>query len=123
MECLDIPSLLMMIIIITVITGFLPKIIFPSKLSQINRFPLGVCAGITPFNFPAMVPLWMFPYATVCGNSYILKPSERVPLTSVRLMELAKDCGLPDGVCNMIHGKIFRDYVSEEVVKSFKESS
>eukprot|EP00586_Coscinodiscus_wailesii_P019266 CAMPEP_0172497406 /NCGR_PEP_ID=MMETSP1066-20121228/99384_1 /TAXON_ID=671091 /ORGANISM="Coscinodiscus wailesii, Strain CCMP2513" /LENGTH=489 /DNA_ID=CAMNT_0013270155 /DNA_START=48 /DNA_END=1514 /DNA_ORIENTATION=+ len=68
------------------------------------RFPLGVCAGITPFNFPAMVPLWMWPYSTVCGNSFLLKPSERVPLTSIELWKLAKDCGLPDGVVNIIHG-------------------
>jgi malonate-semialdehyde dehydrogenase (acetylating)/methylmalonate-semialdehyde dehydrogenase len=68
------------------------------------RLPLGVCAGITPFNFPAMCPLWMFPYAVTCGNSFLLKPSERVPLTAMEIWKLAKDCGLPDGVMNVIHG-------------------
>ena len=68
------------------------------------RLPLGVCAGITPFNFPAMIPLWMFPMAVVTGNTYVLKPSERVPLTSIRLAELALEAGLPKGVLNIIHG-------------------
>eukprot|EP00392_Amoebophrya_sp_AT5.2_P010902 g10969.t1 len=68
------------------------------------RRPLGVTAGIAPFNFPAMIPLWMFPFAAGCGNTMLMKPSERVPLTTIKLMELAKDCGLPDGVCNVIHG-------------------
>lgn len=66
--------------------------------------PIGVCAGITPFNFPAMIPLWMFPLANACGNAFILKPSEQVPLTSVRLMELYKEAGAPDGICQMVHG-------------------
>lgn len=66
--------------------------------------PLGVCAGITPFNFPAMIPLWMFPLANACGNTFILKPSEQVPLTAVRLMELYKEAGAPDGICQMVHG-------------------
>jgi len=69
------------------------------------RVPLGVCAGIAPFNFPAMVPLWMFPMAIACGNTYVLKPSERVPLTTMRLAELAMEAGLPDGVLNVIHGQ------------------
>jgi len=69
-----------------------------------HKYPIGVCAGIAPFNFPAMIPLWMFPMGTVCGNTYIQKPSERVPLTSHRLMELAHDAGFPDGVVNVIHG-------------------
>eukprot|EP01112_Ceratiomyxa_fruticulosa_P012637 TRINITY_DN350_c0_g1_i3.p1 TRINITY_DN350_c0_g1~~TRINITY_DN350_c0_g1_i3.p1 ORF type:complete len:556 (-),score=143.76 TRINITY_DN350_c0_g1_i3:104-1771(-) len=66
--------------------------------------PLGVCAGITPFNFPAMIPLWMFPMAITCGNTYVLKPSERVPSASMFLAELAKEAGVPDGVLNVIHG-------------------
>ncbi|MCB1135938.1 MAG: CoA-acylating methylmalonate-semialdehyde dehydrogenase, partial [Chlamydiia bacterium] len=66
--------------------------------------PLGVCAGITPFNFPAMVPLWMWPIAIAAGNTFVLKPSERVPLTSMRIAELARDAGLPDGVLNLVHG-------------------
>src|SRR5258705_2859628 len=68
------------------------------------RQPLGVCAGITPFNFPAMVPLWMFPMAIACGNSFILKPSEKVPSASIRMAELFKEAGLPDGVFNVVHG-------------------
>jgi malonate-semialdehyde dehydrogenase (acetylating)/methylmalonate-semialdehyde dehydrogenase len=66
--------------------------------------PLGVCAGITPFNFPAMVPLWMFPLALVCGNTFVLKPSEKVPLTAVLLVELLEKAGLPRGVLNLVHG-------------------
>jgi malonate-semialdehyde dehydrogenase (acetylating)/methylmalonate-semialdehyde dehydrogenase len=66
--------------------------------------PVGVCAGITPFNFPVMVPLWMFPVAIACGNTFILKPSEKVPSASVRMAELLKDAGLPDGVLNVVHG-------------------
>ena len=68
------------------------------------REPIGVCAGITPFNFPAMVPLWMFPVAIACGNCFILKPSEKVPLTAVRLAELALEAGIPPGVLNLVHG-------------------
>jgi malonate-semialdehyde dehydrogenase (acetylating) / methylmalonate-semialdehyde dehydrogenase len=68
------------------------------------RQPVGVCAGITPFNFPVMVPLWMFPMAIACGNSFILKPSEKVPSASVRMAEMFKEAGLPDGVLNVIHG-------------------
>lgn len=68
------------------------------------REPLGVCAGITPFNFPAMVPMWMFPLAIACGNSFILKPSEKVPLSAVRLGELLLEAGLPEGVFNIVHG-------------------
>ena len=60
--------------------------------------------GITPFNFPAMVPLWMFPIAIVCGNTFVLKPSEKVPLSAVRLGELLMESGLPDGVFNIVHG-------------------
>jgi malonate-semialdehyde dehydrogenase (acetylating) / methylmalonate-semialdehyde dehydrogenase len=68
------------------------------------RQPVGVCAGITPFNFPVMVPLWMFPMAIACGNSFILKPSEKVPSASIRMAELLKEAGLPDGVLNVVHG-------------------
>jgi malonate-semialdehyde dehydrogenase (acetylating)/methylmalonate-semialdehyde dehydrogenase len=68
------------------------------------RQPVGVCAGITPFNFPAMVPLWMFPMAIACGNTFILKPSEKVPSASMRMAELFKEAGLPDGVFNVVHG-------------------
>jgi malonate-semialdehyde dehydrogenase (acetylating)/methylmalonate-semialdehyde dehydrogenase len=66
--------------------------------------PIGVCAGITPFNFPAMVPMWMFPMALACGNTFVLKPSEKDPSASVRLAELLKEAGLPDGVFNVVHG-------------------
>ncbi len=68
------------------------------------REPLGVTSGITPFNFPAMIPLWMFPLAITCGNTFILKPSERVTGTSVYLMELLKQTGIPNGVVNMVNG-------------------
>lgn len=68
------------------------------------RQPLGVCAGITPFNFPAMVPMWMFPLAIICGNTFVLKPSEKVPTTALRLAELMKEAGLPDGVLNVVNG-------------------
>lgn len=68
------------------------------------RQPLGVCAGITPFNFPAMVPMWMFPIAIACGNAFVLKPSEKDPSTAVRLAELMCEAGLPDGVFNVVHG-------------------
>jgi malonate-semialdehyde dehydrogenase (acetylating)/methylmalonate-semialdehyde dehydrogenase len=71
---------------------------------QTIRQPLGVCAGITPFNFPAMVPMWMFPFAIACGNTFILKPSEKVPLTPTRTAELLHDAGLPAGVYNLLHG-------------------
>ena len=69
-----------------------------------TRQPLGVCAGITPFNFPAMVPMWMFPVAIACGNAFVLKPSERDPSCAVRLAELLKEAGLPDCVFNVVHG-------------------
>lgn len=68
------------------------------------RQPLGVCVGITPFNFPAMIPLWMFPMAIVCGNTFVLKPSEKDPSCSMRLVELAKEAGVPEGVVNVIQG-------------------
>jgi malonate-semialdehyde dehydrogenase (acetylating)/methylmalonate-semialdehyde dehydrogenase len=68
------------------------------------RQPIGVCAGITPFNFPAMIPLWMFPMAIVCGNTFVLKPSEQDPMTPMLLAELALQAGVPPGVLNIIHG-------------------
>ncbi|KAJ8769028.1 hypothetical protein K2173_024024 [Erythroxylum novogranatense] len=68
------------------------------------REPLGVCAGICPFNFPAMIPLWMFPIAVTCGNTFVLKPSEKDPGASIILAELAMEAGLPNGVLNIVHG-------------------
>lgn len=68
------------------------------------RQALGVCAGITPFNFPAMIPLWMFPLAVACGNTFVLKPSEKDPSCPLRLVELFKEAGAPDGVVNLING-------------------
>jgi len=80
----------------------------PQVADQIDavtmREPLGVCAGITPFNFPAMVPMWMFPLAIACGNTFVLKPSEKVPLTASRLAEIFLEAGLPPGVFNIVHG-------------------
>jgi malonate-semialdehyde dehydrogenase (acetylating)/methylmalonate-semialdehyde dehydrogenase len=69
------------------------------------RQPIGVCVGITPFNFPAMVPMWMFPFAIACGNSFVLKPSERVPLTPSLAIDLLHEAGLPAGVLNLVHGE------------------
>ncbi|MBC3933493.1 CoA-acylating methylmalonate-semialdehyde dehydrogenase [Undibacterium curvum] len=66
--------------------------------------PIGVCAGITPFNFPAMIPLWMFPMAIACGNTFVLKPSEQDPMVTMRLVELALEAGVPAGVLNVVHG-------------------
>lgn len=68
------------------------------------RHPVGVCVGITPYNFPNMVPLWMFPVALTCGNTFVLKPSEKVPLSSIRLAELLAEADLPRGVFNVVHG-------------------
>ncbi len=68
------------------------------------RQPLGVCAGITPFNFPAMVPMWMFPISIACGNTFVLKPSEKDPSCSIKLAQLFKEAGLPDGVFNVVNG-------------------
>src|SRR5258706_1474735 len=68
------------------------------------RQPLGVCVGITPFNFPAMIPLWMFPMAIVCGNTFVMKPSEQDPMTPMLLCELAIEAGVPPGVLNIVHG-------------------
>jgi malonate-semialdehyde dehydrogenase (acetylating) / methylmalonate-semialdehyde dehydrogenase len=72
--------------------------------SGMYRYPVGVVGGITPFNFPMMVPCWMFPLAIACGNTFVLKPSERTPLLANRLAELFQEAGLPDGVLNIVHG-------------------
>src|SRR5947209_7443629 len=90
----------------------MPSLLMGQTLSNIARgvdcetirHPVGVCVGITPFNFPAMVPLWMFPVAIACGNTFILKPSEKVPLSAVMLGELLAEAGLPPGVFNVLHG-------------------
>ena len=89
-----------------------PSLLFGDTLENLARGvdcetvhqPLGVCVGITPFNFPAMVPLWMFPMALACGNTFVLKPSEKVPLTAVLLIQLLEKAGLPKGVMNLVHG-------------------
>jgi malonate-semialdehyde dehydrogenase (acetylating)/methylmalonate-semialdehyde dehydrogenase len=89
-----------------------PSLMFGDTLENVARNvdcetilqPLGVCVGITPFNFPAMVPLWMFPLALACGNTFVLKPSEKVPLTALVLIELLQQAGLPKGVLNVVHG-------------------
>jgi malonate-semialdehyde dehydrogenase (acetylating) / methylmalonate-semialdehyde dehydrogenase len=72
--------------------------------SEMFRYPLGVVGGITPFNFPMMVPLWMFPLAIACGNTFVLKPSERTPILANRLAELFSQAGAPPGVLNVVHG-------------------
>lgn len=72
--------------------------------SELFRVPIGVVSGITPFNFPMMVPCWMFPLAIALGNTFVLKPSERTPLTANRLAQLLQEAGLPDGVLNVVHG-------------------
>jgi len=71
---------------------------------ELVRFPVGVCVGITPFNFPNMVPLWMIPPALACGNTFVLKPSQRTPLSAVRIAALLEEAGLPGGVFNVVHG-------------------
>jgi malonate-semialdehyde dehydrogenase (acetylating)/methylmalonate-semialdehyde dehydrogenase len=89
-----------------------PTLLFGETLENIARGvdcetvlqPLGVCAGITPFNFPAMVPLWMFPLAIACWNTFVLKPSEKVPLSAIALAELLEKAGVPKGVLNVVHG-------------------
>src|SRR3954471_10082279 len=89
-----------------------PSLLFGDTLENLARNvdcetinqPLGVCVGITPFNFPAMVPMWMFPLAIACGNTFVLKPSEKVPLTAVMLGELLEKAGIPKGVFNIVHG-------------------
>ncbi|ABV36085.1 methylmalonate-semialdehyde dehydrogenase [Shewanella sediminis HAW-EB3] len=79
--------------------------------------PLGVCAGITPFNFPAMIPLWMFPLAIACGNTFVLKPSEQDPMTPQRLVELFEEAGAPKGVLQLVHG----DKVAVDVLLNHKD--
>ena len=74
--------------------------------SEMVRFPVGVVAGITPFNFPFMVPMWMLPLAIACGNTFILKPSERTPLSSQRIVELCDEAGIPPGVISLVHGAV-----------------
>ena len=89
-----------------------PSLMMGTNLDQIAegideelvRFPVGVVAGITPFNFPNMVPLWMIPLAIVCGNTFVHKPSQRTPLSAIRIAELLTESGLPDGVFNVVHG-------------------
>jgi malonate-semialdehyde dehydrogenase (acetylating)/methylmalonate-semialdehyde dehydrogenase len=71
---------------------------------DVYRYPVGVCAGIPPFNFPVMIPLWMFPISVVSGNTFVLKPSERTPLGSARLAQLFLEAGFPEGVLNLVHG-------------------
>ncbi|MDQ6780280.1 MAG: aldehyde dehydrogenase family protein, partial [Candidatus Eremiobacteraeota bacterium] len=73
--------------------------------SQTFRQPLGICAGVTPFNFPCMVPLWMYPLAIAAGNTFVLKPSPLTPLTAMRCAELFYDCDFPAGVLNVVHGE------------------
>lgn len=90
----------------------IPTLLFGDTLENLARGvdcetlhqPLGVCVGITPFNFPAMVPLWMFPLALACGNTFVLKPSEKVPLSAILLGELLEQAGVPKGVFNIVHG-------------------
>lgn len=72
--------------------------------SEMFRYPLGVVGGVTPFNFPMMVPLWMFPLAIACGNTFVLKPSEKTPLLANKLVELFSEAGAPDGTLNLVHG-------------------
>ncbi len=89
-----------------------PTLLFGETLENLARNvdcetslqPMGVCVGITPFNFPAMVPLWMFPLAIACGNTFVLKPSEKVPLTALLLADLLLKAGVPKGVLNVVHG-------------------
>ena len=98
-ECVEVacgaPSLLM---------GYGLENIASSIDCTVMRQPIGVCAAIAPFNFPAMVPMWFLPFAVVCGNTFILKPSEQVPLSQTRMFELLETCGLPPGVVNLVNG-------------------
>lgn len=88
--------------------------------SGMYRYPLGVVGGIAPFNFPMMVPCWMFPLAIACGNTFVLKPSERTPMLANRLAELFKEAGLPDGVLNVVHGAhdVVNGLLGHEVIKA-----
>jgi malonate-semialdehyde dehydrogenase (acetylating)/methylmalonate-semialdehyde dehydrogenase len=98
-ECVDVacgaPSMLM---------GYGLENISRNIDCSVMRQPIGVVAAITPFNFPAMVPLWFMPFAVVCGNTFVLKPSEQVPLSQQRMFELLQQCDLPPGVVNLVHG-------------------
>jgi malonate-semialdehyde dehydrogenase (acetylating) / methylmalonate-semialdehyde dehydrogenase len=98
-ECVEVacgaPSLLM---------GYGLENVAPGLDCQVMRQPIGVCAVIAPFNFPAMVPLWFLPFAVACGNTFILKPSEQVPLSQQRIFELLEQCDLPPGVVNLVNG-------------------
>jgi len=87
-----------------VLHGYRPEQVGRGIDAWTTRQPVGVCAGITPFNFPAMVPMWMYPMAIACGNTFILKPSEKDPSCALLLAELATEAGLPDGVLNVVNG-------------------
>ena len=76
----------------------------PDKRLIVIKQPIGVCAGITPFNFPAMIPLWMFPMAIACGNTFVLKPSERDPSSTLFIAQLLQEAGLTKGVMSVVHG-------------------
>ncbi|MFO7311638.1 MAG: CoA-acylating methylmalonate-semialdehyde dehydrogenase [Bacillota bacterium] len=88
----------------TLIMGKTLELVGTGVDAEMYRQPLGVCVGICPYNFPAMIPMWMFPLAIACGNTFVLKPSERTPLTATRLAELLAEAGVPDGVFNVVHG-------------------
>jgi malonate-semialdehyde dehydrogenase (acetylating)/methylmalonate-semialdehyde dehydrogenase len=98
-ECVEVacggPSMLM---------GYGLENVAPGIDCTVMRQPIGVCAAIAPFNFPAMVPLWFLPFAVACGNTFVLKPSEQVPLSQARMFELLEQCDLPPGVVNLVHG-------------------
>jgi len=93
--CCGIPQLL---------KGEFSRHVGPGIDTHSHRLPVGVCAGITPFNFPSMVPMWMYPVAIACGNTFVLKPSEKDPTASMIALELFKEAGFPDGVLNAVHG-------------------
>jgi malonate-semialdehyde dehydrogenase (acetylating) / methylmalonate-semialdehyde dehydrogenase len=88
----------------SLLQGKISEDIAPGIDEMMLRQPVGVCAGITPFNFPAMIPFWFLPYALACGNPFILKPSERVPMTMQRVFQLFEDLALPPGVLNLVQG-------------------
>ena len=88
----------------TLVQGQVLPNVSPGIDSEVVREPLGVVAGISPFNFPVMIPLWMAPLALACGNTFVLKPSERVPLSAVHLARLIEEAGFPPGVFNLVHG-------------------
>jgi len=88
----------------TLMQGVISEDIAPGIDEMMLRQPVGVCASINPFNFPGMIPFWFLPYALACGNTYIVKPSERVPLTMVKAFELIEEAGFPRGVVNLVNG-------------------